>query len=565
MFQMLGSSARKIAPKARAIVRDAIRLAAAAWLVALAVSAIAITAVEVGAPEVPRTPADEGTPASEIRGIHRAVSSTATATPPPTPVPASPSALTASLLPAVESQVCSSRSPGKVDVTFAWPSVGPHDFQVRLDLSLFDNDFQPGTFVSTGPLEPTATSYTWRGIRPGDVHYYRLNLRDADGWHPGPTGEFVSGLCVSPAASLQAVTQACSATAEEAKASFAWSPGVHSGGAQWVDLSLFNNGFAEGTFISVGPLPPATSTLDWAGLRQDSQHYWRVNTLAPDGWHPSATGTFKTTTCPVSESALTAASAENDLLTLQKRLRDEIEASGINAAVAVTDLQTGETIDVRGSDVRLPGCTINFFVLLSVVMDLQTGLYSETEVGNLIASTVWSSNPVTGRRLLLKTGGGSLPAGVLKVNHLLRSLGADASLYDHPPGYSDHSSEAERSNALTANDMNRALAHFYLGGVVGTEWRDYLLDKLTGVKPGLQYLIPAGTSGATVAHKNGFTWGPGGWVDNDAGIVWFDRDGTRYAYAVSFFAEDIPSKYADVPLGQSISRLAWEYFQGQYP
>lgn len=564
-FRVLESSLRRMVRRARAIVGLAVRLAAAVWVTALMVSVLTITAVELSGPGVPRIPANEATAASEIRGVQRAPSSSSTAIPPSTPAPRSPSVLAPRPIPAVTSQVCSARWPGKVDVTFSWPRLGSHDFEVWVELSLLDNDFQPGTFASAGPFEPGVTSYTWQGIRPGDAHYYRLNVLDAEGRHPGPTGNFVSGLCLSPAASLQAVTQTCSATPGEMKTSFAWSPGLQPSGPQWLDLSLFNNRFAEGTFVRVGPLPAATSTLEWAGLRQGSQHYWRVNTLAADGWHPSATGTFRTMSCGILEPPVAALSVGNDLLSLRERLRDEIDASGMNAAVAVTDLQTGQTVDVHGSDVRLPGCTINFFVLLSVAMDLQAGRYSEAEVGNLIASTVWSSNPVTARQLLLKTGLGDLSAGVLKVNHLLRSLGAASSLYDHPPGYQNHSPEPGRSNALTANDMNRALTHFYLGGVVNTEWRDYLLEKLTGVKPGLQYLIPAGASGATVAHKNGFSWSSGGWVDNDAGIVWFDKDGVRYAYALSFFAEDIPTKYADIPLGQTISRLTWEYFQEHYP
>ena len=38
-------------------------------------------------------------------------------------------------------------------------------------------------------------------------------------------------------------------------------------------------------------------------------------------------------------------------------------------------------------------------------------------------------------------------------------------------------------------------------------WRDYLLHKMTLVKPGLNYLIPVGASAdANVSHKNGFLY-----------------------------------------------------------
>jgi hypothetical protein len=232
--------------------------------------------------------------------------------------------------------------------------------------------------------------------------------------------------------------------------------------------------------------------------------------------------------------------------------------------VAVTDLQTGESIDVRGDDLRLPGCTINFFVLLSVVMDVEAGLYDEADVGGLISSTTWSSNAVTGRALLVKTGGGDIRAGVEKVNELMASLGLETSLYDHAPAFPDEFSLGGGVNILTANEMNRALANFYGGGVVSPAWRDYLIAKLTEVKPGLQYLIPAGVGGATVAHKNGFYPSPGGWIDNDAGVVIFESGGRQYAYAVSFFTEDVPTKYADIPLGQTVSSLVWQYFRSRY-
>jgi hypothetical protein len=117
---------------------------------------------------------------------------------------------------------------------------------------------------------------------------------------------------------------------------------------------------------------------------------------------------------------------------------------------------------------------------------------------------------------------------------------------------------------LTANETNRALTAVYEARVLEPAWRDYLLGKMMGVKPGLQYLIPAGVGGGVVAHKNGFFAEYSGWVDNDAGIVLFDRGGRRYAYAISFFTESVPYKYADIPLGQTVSSLVWQYFSSRY-
>jgi beta-lactamase class A len=260
-----------------------------------------------------------------------------------------------------------------------------------------------------------------------------------------------------------------------------------------------------------------------------------------------------------------APAVDPGLLALRDRLAAAIDESGINAAVAVTDLQTGESIDVNGDSPRHAGCTANWFVLLSTVIDVQEGRYPESDVGSLISRTVYGSNPVTARDLLIKTGGGSVEGGVLRVRALLAEIGLTHSVFDHPPGYSEQYTTDGSPNTLTANDVNHALAAFYGGEIVSPEWRDYLLEKMTNVKAGLQYLIPAGVGDARVSHKNGFTWMPGGWVDNDIGIVVFHSGGAPRAYALSFYSQDVPWEYADVPLGQALSKLAWDYFVEKYP
>ena len=272
---------------------------------------------------------------------------------------------------------------------------------------------------------------------------------------------------------------------------------------------------------------------------------------------PSSTPAVTPTPQPLANPALMA---------LRDQLASTISDSAINAAVAVTDLQTGESIDVNGDTARHAGCTANWFVLLSVVMDVQNGLYPEGLVGSLISRTIYGSNPVTARDLLIQTGGGSEEGGVLKVRRLLASLGLTHSTFDHPPGYSEEYTTDGSPNVLTANDVTRALAAFYRDEVVTRQWRDYLLEKMTNVKPGLQYLIPAGVGeNARVSHKNGFTWMPGGWVDNDIGIVVFDTSGGPRAYAIAFYSQDVSWEYADVPMGQQVSRLVWQYFAMKYP
>jgi hypothetical protein len=135
---------------------------------------------------------------------------------------------------------------------------------------------------------------------------------------------------------------------------------------------------------------------------------------------------------------------------------------------------------------------------------------------------------------------------------------------DHPPAFPEETLFDGGSNRITARDSNKGLKALWDGRVLNPFWRDYMLQKMTLVKPGLNYLIAVGPgAGATVSHKNGFLYEEG-WADNDIGIVWYERGGERYGYAISFFTENVPGKYDDIPLGQSISSMAYQWFVGRY-
>ncbi len=357
--------------------------------------------------------------------------------------------------------------------------------------------------------------------------------------------------------------QECSAAQPgRVKVTFLWK--TWRSGTQFLNLSVFNNGFRPGTFVGAGPLTPSTWGYVWDGLDPNAPHTVRVNTLTPQGWFPGPSYQFATIDCGPTGFFKENHPPDAGMATLQQQLAEEIEASSFDAAVAVTDLQTGQTIAVNGDQPRLPGCSANFFVLLRAVMDLQEGRYPESWVGDLISSTIYSSNPVTARDVLKISANGDVAAGVRSVNELYALLGMKGSLYDHLPAYGFEYSLMGTSNLLTANDVNRALRALWEERVVSPEWRDYLLTKMTDVKPGLQYLIPAGVAAdAVVSHKNGFFW-ESGWVDNDIGIVRFTRNGRTYAYAISFFTQWVPTKYADIPLGQTVSSLVWQYFEAKY-
>jgi beta-lactamase class A len=234
-------------------------------------------------------------------------------------------------------------------------------------------------------------------------------------------------------------------------------------------------------------------------------------------------------------------------------------------AVAVTDLQTGETVGVDLDRRHLSACSINFFVLLQATIDVQDGRYEEPLVGDLIRATTWSSNPVTARELYRIAGDGDVLAGVERVADLARELGGAGITLDHPPLFAAESLGADRNNWVTPRAMNEALRATYSGDVLKGEWLDYLLEAMTAVKPGLNYLMAVGPE-SPVSHKNGFFQASdGSWVDNDVAIVRFEQDGADRAYAISFFSQGVPEKYGDVALGQQLSTAAWAFFQRRYP
>jgi beta-lactamase class A len=256
-------------------------------------------------------------------------------------------------------------------------------------------------------------------------------------------------------------------------------------------------------------------------------------------------------------------------LQLQQAVDGFAQTRAGDFAVAVTDLQTGQTVHVNGDSVRIPGCTMNFFVLLQVAKDLQAGQYPEADVGSYIARTVWASDPGTAHKLMIQSGGGNSYGGLWKVNDLLHNeLQLASAVYDHPPANDTITliPGQWKDNAITPLDFNRALTMLYRGEVLNPEWTAYLIDKMSRVKPGLNHLIPSGVTDKTaiVSHKNGYIDYTPYIVDNDIGIVAFQRGDQHYGYVLTFWSQDNPWVLSDAPLGQNVSKLVWDYFNAAY-
>lgn len=179
-------------------------------------------------------------------------------------------------------------------VTFTWTSSG--DGPQWLDLSLADNGFAPGTFVSVGPLAAGVAQFDWVGLAMGRVHFVRVNTLTAAGWQASPTASFVTGVCAGPSpAQLGAVIPYCNFTT--LLGGFNWTPSQPSGLVQWLDLSTYNNDFAPGTFVLAGPLSGDANSFTWTGLLANQTHFWRVNTWTDATWVTSGTGSFTTGYC----------------------------------------------------------------------------------------------------------------------------------------------------------------------------------------------------------------------------------------------------------------------------
>jgi hypothetical protein len=87
---------------------------------------------------------------------------------------------------------------------------------------------------------------------------------------------------------------------DKADVTFRWQ-GPNAASQQWIDLSLFNNGWRDGTFIGVGPLAGSVTSYTWTGIVANTPHVLRINQLASVHWDASHTFSFTACAQPVVE------------------------------------------------------------------------------------------------------------------------------------------------------------------------------------------------------------------------------------------------------------------------
>lgn len=180
---------------------------------------------------------------------------------------------------------CVGLPPVSANATFHWiPAQGA--IWVWVDVSLTDH-FALGSFIGIGPLSGAASEATLNGLQPNRVHYWRVNALTPQGWVTSEVKAFV------PCGRPQPLTPTYTCTGGgRATIHFSWAPASPPGFNQWVDLSVFNNNFAAGTFLGAGPFQPWAYSLSWPGVLANVVHYWRVNTSSVLGWNTSETRSF---------------------------------------------------------------------------------------------------------------------------------------------------------------------------------------------------------------------------------------------------------------------------------
>lgn len=259
--------------------------------------------------------------------------------------------------------------------------------------------------------------------------------------------------------------------------------------------------------------------------------------------------------------------ADPEMLALKAKLEQEIAdysamVGGIDVAIAVTDIQTAQTISVGGNDLHKTGCTINMFALFAAVDRFQAGLASPSGLWYSINKGIGGSYPPEVRRFL-DVVYGSHTLGVQRSREMMSGWGMQASFFDHVPYYGGAN---PAPNILTALELNDVLNKLYHGQLFNAEWTGYTIDVLTNIHSYVQYILPKNLPAtAKVAHKIGYYWDYDGWVNNDAGIVMFTgSDGKPKAYIISYLSQGARSEYIGYSFGARLSRIVWDGIAPKY-
>ncbi len=234
-------------------------------------------------------------------------------------------------------------------------------------------------------------------------------------------------------------------------------------------------------------------------------------------------------------------------------------------AVSVLDLQSGQMISVNGTRPQQAACTIKIPILMAVAQDIAAGRYTAEAVAELVQSAMGPSNTPPARELLGIIGDGDIGAGIRRANAIMWDLGTSGSMMTHPPGYHWEeygyaASHGITANLLTTDDLLLILGQLYQGTALPPQETAYTLWSMTIAPDWMNASFGnALPTGVELYHKVGQLSEPHNtW--NDAGIVVFERDGQRYAYALAYLGSYGPGWQDAYAHAMSVSEATWRYF-----
>ena len=259
--------------------------------------------------------------------------------------------------------------------------------------------------------------------------------------------------------------------------------------------------------------------------------------------------------------------AGEELLGLYATLQADVDSyraqtGGIEVGIAVTDLQTGETVSVGGNAPHRTGCVINMFALMAAVDRFQDGAASPASVSYSVTKGIGGSFPPEVKNFLGVVFG-DFRAGEAHARSLMAGWGMQTYQFDHVPYYG---TEPYQPNILTALETNDILARLWWGELFSPQWTDYTIGVLRNTFSYIDYILPKYLPwNATVGHKIGYHWDYDGWVNNDVGLVSFiGGDGQQKAYAISYFSQYAPSEAAGHSFGARLSLVVWNFMAARY-
>lgn len=246
---------------------------------------------------------------------------------------------------------------------------------------------------------------------------------------------------------------------------------------------------------------------------------------------------------------------------LQQSLAPLFAGFAGHAGLAVVDLQTGEQLTIDGDQQFQAASTIKFFVVLSVLNDIEQGRYAFADVETDINGVMIQQNNYNARNLTRRTG-------IPTVNDRLRLWGLSRTIITHPSGFpEEHFSPYPTNDNLTSpSDAARGLLLLYRGRIAQPAASRMLIDHLTQAPRwyGIEGAVPDGEG--RVFYKVG--WLPEGDFSavHDLGIVEFERGGRTLAYALAIYTQGAVPQWPAWALIRDAALQVWDFFAYQrYP